>query len=165
MADVSRLSNSGFLNIPPFNDHDDDEPRVFGKLRCHDLLFRQKVRLELWRWSDVSGTHWFHQAVGPSWQLCSGSLVCFALVLGLRSGDGSRSRSLLLCLSQQPLDGGSSPGFSCRLFLTTSQEIHLIDTVAYRILIYAKFTISFSSIQGRKKTHETEVAQLIKFVL
>lgn len=51
----------------------------------------------------------------------------------------------------QPLDGGISPEFRFSLFLSTSQGSNLISEISYGILIYAKFTVSFSNIQSRKK--------------
>lgn len=51
----------------------------------------------------------------------------------------------------QPLDGGISPEFRSSLLFSTSQGVHLISAISYRILIDAKFTVSFSNIQSGKK--------------
>lgn len=98
-------------------------------------------------------SHWLHQAMAFGEQLAAAQLflcIFFTCPLTMKSWQPT-APSLLLWVHWQPLDGGISPGFFFSLFLSLSQDIQLIGMISYRIVIYAKLTVSFRNIQSRKK--------------
>lgn len=151
MAGISRLSNSDFLDTRGCNDG--DEPAVLGELKRHDLnVLCQRNS------SGGAGVvpvppqgHQQAVALGSPLAAAPFCLCTFCSCPSYETAKGSAGLSPPLSVCQQPLDGGISPVFFFSLFLSTSPDLNLIRTISYRILIYAKFTVSFSNSQSREK--------------